>query len=393
VNDSNDAQTSPTCRVAVVGAGIAGAACASSLARAGFEVTVFERSSGAGGRMATRRAAWTDAEGAERQVAFDHGAPGFGARSARFRAVVGRAQALGHLARWRPRVHAEFPAPLQRELYVPLPTLPALCRHLLAGVPLLASHDVQRLSRRADGWHLDCRDGRHAGPFDQVMLAVPAPQAAALLADADADVSADISANASSPPSGPPMLPCWTLMAVTDEVDWPWDLAEPAVGPLARVLRADRQPGRPSLPGYASWVAQASTAWSAEHVASSADTVREALCAALRRQLPAGRVAWHHAEVHRWRLAFPAEAAAGAATCWWDPARQLGACNDGFGNGTVESGWRSGDELADTVAAWLEFNAPDRPAVAPRVEPSRDVEPARAPAPKRLRPPTTSVTS
>lgn len=56
-------------RVAVVGAGIAGITAARTLAQAGWQVTVFEKSRGAGGRMATRRTAFGG---------FDHGAQFFG---------------------------------------------------------------------------------------------------------------------------------------------------------------------------------------------------------------------------------------------------------------------------------------------------------------------------
>jgi predicted NAD/FAD-dependent oxidoreductase len=42
-------------RIAVIGAGIAGLACAREIARADVAVTVFERARGLGGRLATRR--------------------------------------------------------------------------------------------------------------------------------------------------------------------------------------------------------------------------------------------------------------------------------------------------------------------------------------------------
>ena len=45
-------------RVGIVGAGVAGAACARALADAGCAVQVFDKSRGVGGRMATRRASW-----------------------------------------------------------------------------------------------------------------------------------------------------------------------------------------------------------------------------------------------------------------------------------------------------------------------------------------------
>ena len=62
-------------RIAVIGAGVAGLACARELARADAKVTVFERSRGLGGRLGTRR---------QGNRAFDHGAQFITARGRPF---------------------------------------------------------------------------------------------------------------------------------------------------------------------------------------------------------------------------------------------------------------------------------------------------------------------
>lgn len=334
-------------RVAVIGAGISGVACAAGLRAAGFDVVLFDKSRGIGGRMATRRARWAMPEGHEAQAEFDHGAQHFTARHARFRATVARAAAAGAVQAWRPRVHAGFALGEDLPLQLPVPGMPALCRHLAGDVPLRTEQAVQRLQRGADGWQLVMADGTSAGPFAQVMLALPAAQAAVLLAGHHDDWADTMSAL--------PMHACWTLMAATDEVDWPWDAAEPAKGPLAWVLRNDRKPGRNAPAGLATWVAHATPAWSADQLEAEPRAVAEALCAALAALVPVSpglRV--HHASVHRWRYAVPAERIGGAVDCWWDAALGLGVCGDAFGGGQVEAAWRSGDELADTVACALE---------------------------------------
>jgi renalase len=344
-------------RIAVIGAGIAGAACAGALARAGAAVTVFDKSRGVGGRMATRCVQWVDGDGAERSAQIDHGAAQFDAHRPRFRAAVKRAEAAGCVAAWRQHVYAAWPNSTRRDRFIPVPNMPALCRHLLADVPLRAGQAVQRLHRAAQGWLLALADGSSAGPFDQVMLAMPPAQAALLLAghqDEWADALAAVR-----------MAPCWTLMAVTDDVDWPWDAAEPERGPLALVLRNDRKPGRDALLGLASWTAHATPAWSAAHLEDDAAAVIEALRAALQSLLPrplpgAPPVAWRHVSAHRWRYALPPPAAAGAPEWWWDASLGLGVCGDAFGTGTVEAAWCSGDELADNVAAWLEAGSAGR---------------------------------
>lgn len=338
-------------RIAVIGAGISGAACAASLHQAGEQVTVFEKSRAAGGRMATRRATWADADGVTQTTEFDHGAPWFYARHPRFRAAILRAQQAGCVLPWQPQVHAAWPAPLKRPAYVAAPQMPALSRHLLGDAPVHTDHAVQRLQRDSDGWQLVLDGGLRAGPFDQVLLALPPAQAAVLLAGHQDPWADELEAVR--------MHACWTLMAVSNDVDWPWDAADIDRGPLARVVRNDRKPGRTPQLGHASWVAHATPAWSAAHLEAPPLEVASALAAALAALLPAGPLHWQHRAAHRWRYAVPADAAQAGRECLFDGELGLGVCGDHFGAGTVEAAWRSGDELADTVCAWLELEQPE----------------------------------
>ena len=338
-------------RVAIVGAGIAGAACAAGLLRAGFDVTVFDKSRAVGGRMATRRVRWIDGEGQERSVQLDHGTPHFAASRPRFRAVLRRAQALGLAMPWRVRVHATFPQAPLRDRWVSAPDMRALCGHLLSDVPIRLESSVTRLHRIGGRWELVLADGCTTGLFDQVIVATPAAQAALLLAgheDAWATALADV-----------PMAPCWTLMAVTDDVDWPWDAAELQRGPLATIVRNDRKAGRHTTNGLAHWVVHATPEWSAARLEDDPSDVCDALRTELAKLLPLGpQSTWHHQSVHRWRYAMPQLPVQGHGDCAWDAGIGLGVCGDAFGDGTVQAAWCSGDELADTIAADLDRERP-----------------------------------
>lgn len=340
-------------RVAIIGAGMAGAACSAGLRLAGAQVTLFEKSRQVGGRMATRRALCTDAAGIEHEASFDHGAQCFGCVRPRFRAAMARAVAAGCASAWQPRVHSSRSAK-SVPCFVATPTMPALCRHLVAGATVHLQRTVRRLLRAADGqWHVAADGAPLAGPFQQVVLAMPPAQAAILAAGHRDDWADALMARR--------MEPCWTLMAVTDEVDWPWDAAEPDRGPLAWVSRTDRVPGRAALPGLAVWTAHATAEWSTAHLEAEAQTVRSELQAALRSQLPratgSGKpIGWHHTEVHRWRYAGPAfdcDDSFDSDEAWWDESLGLGVCGDFMGGG-VEAAWHSGDELADSMAASFE---------------------------------------
>jgi predicted NAD/FAD-dependent oxidoreductase len=68
-------QTKPIQNFAIIGAGMAGIACARTLMQAGHRVTVFEKSKGASGRISTRSSNYGS---------FDHGAQYFTVRDSRF---------------------------------------------------------------------------------------------------------------------------------------------------------------------------------------------------------------------------------------------------------------------------------------------------------------------
>ncbi|MCB1996909.1 MAG: NAD(P)-binding protein, partial [Rhodoferax sp.] len=328
---SNDVRSAvePGASVAIIGAGLAGAACARGLLAAGVQVTVFDKSRGVGGRLATRRTLVNlPGQAAPVEVGFDHGAPQIVARSPRLRAVAARAEQAGVLLPWAPRVHAPWPGPSHGPGHIAVPGMPGFVRHVLGETPLQLGQAVQRLQRGRDGRWQVIVDGRVAGVYDQVVLAMPPAQAAALLAGHHEDWSDAL--------AGWPMCPVWTLMAVTDEVDWPWDAAEPSTGALTWITRNDRRPGRTRLPGLAVWVAHAHAAWSQGHLdddpADVAEALAEALTHAWSREERKG-VRWHHRAVHRWRYAASGRPAMDARPCWWDAGRGLGVCGDYLAGG------------------------------------------------------------
>ena len=356
-------------RVAVIGSGMSGAACAQSLTRAGHAVQVFDKARGPGGRLATRRMAWDEAVGRSWTTRLDHGALGITARTPAFLAFVHQATQDGWLARWSPVLApGSRPVDAARRHHLPTPDLPSLCRHLLDGAVVHVGAPVEGLKRDAQGWRLQVDGVWRDDTFDAVVLAIPPTQAAPLLAAHRADWSRTA--------AGVTMQPSWTLMGVeaVDAIDEPfhasrpWDLAAPTQGPLAWVLRQDARPGRPRVAGQAHWVAHARVDWSREHLERPPEWVRaqlhEALDAVLGRS--AGQTRWHHSTVHRWRYALPPAGSARVAAapgCWWDAERGLGVCgdflggadlamaSDAFSSAGVESAWLSGRALANCLMA------------------------------------------
>ena len=309
-------------QIAVIGAGLSGLACAAALQEAGHRVAVFEKSAGVGGRMSTRRA-----NTALGEAAFDHGAPYFTARDPGFRALVARWQAGGLAAPW---------LAAGADAFVGTPGMTAPARHLARDLDLHRSQRITAIEHHPDGWRLDGTTGP-AGPFDAVVVAVPAEQAAALLRP----VSARLSARAEAAPSAP----CWTVMAsFAERLPIGVDLVEPG-GAIGWAARNSAKPGRT---GPEAWVIQAAPGWSTEHLEDDADAVAAALPGLLGASLGTSLPEPASLSAHRWRYA---RSGGIGCACLWEPAERLGVCGDWLPGGGVEEAWRSGMALAAAIGS------------------------------------------
>lgn len=319
-------------RIAIIGAGMAGLSCAGALQETGYQVTLFEKSRGPSGRMSTRSSAsWQ----------CDHGAQYFTARSPEFRAEVSRWEAAGVAAIWSPRLQVlagEHAHQRDAELlrFVGLPKMTAPGRWLAAPLTIEPGHSVKQIRRSAEGWQLETVEaGWLATQFDSVLLAVPAPQAAPLLAP----VAPEMAALA----SGARMRGCWALMLqFAAPLALPFDAAFVNQGRLRWIARDNSKPGRQ---GPETWLLHATAEWSEARLEDSAKDVEAELVDAFRQACtPIDIPLPQDSSAHRWRYAdsFPAL----TQGCAWEKALGLGMCGDWLNGGKVEGAWLSGRQLA-----------------------------------------------
>ncbi len=322
-------------KIAVIGGGIAGIACARQLVGAGNAVRVFEKSRGMGGRMATRRMATPLGE-----ARLDHGAQYFTARDLAFKAVVEARISAGDVVGWTTAI-AGKPDPNADARYVGAPAMNAFPKALAQGLNTRLNARVQTIAHEGSGWLLDIADDGEIGPFDAVVVAVPAEQAAPLLRPVNDHLAQEAQCACTAP--------CWSLLAVYDrEFDAPFDAAtitEP--GPIAWVSRQNAKPGRA---GPNAWVAHAHAQWSRENLERSADDVAEDLQRAFRALMPAAD-APILVQAHRWRYA-QVESPAGTPF-GWDQSFKIGTCGDWRLGPRVELAWASGDQLGQEMAKAL----------------------------------------
>ncbi len=322
--------------IAVVGAGIAGAAAARALTERGFRVQVYEKSRGPGGRLSTRR---------EGPLLFDHGAQYFTVRDPRFEACVDRWRDKGLVGLWRPRVAVveggthRSPKDLE-PLFVGIPGMNAPVKELLEGVAFDSGDRVERLARVAGGFQPEFEDGEIGPVFDAVVVAIPAEQAAVLLAP-----SPELASRASLSRTAP----CWSVMAAfRTPIPVEFDALFLRGGVLSWAARMGSKPGRPAVEA---WVLHASTAWSRTMLERSAAEVEMALLTAFFAEVEVALPEPTHIAAHRWRYAFCDEEQADG--CLFDPALRLGACGDWCIAARVESAFLSGLAVAEKVTTSL----------------------------------------
>ncbi|MFE0592813.1 NAD(P)/FAD-dependent oxidoreductase [Micromonospora echinospora] len=316
--------TGERARVIVVGAGIAGVACARELAAAGVPVQIRERARVVGGRMASKRFDGRPA---------DIGAAYFTVSDPDFARVVEGWRAAGLAREWTDTFVA-YGADGRRAVPGPMRWaapggLRSLVTELAAGLPVT----VDRLVLGVEpGPSVD------GTPCEAVVLAMPGPQAALLLDPALADATRAVQAQQ------------WTstLSAVLrfPHRRWP-DFAGAFVNdhPVLTVLCDDgdrRGDGEPVL------VAHTTAEFAGRHLlqpTAAAAGVEEAVRDLIALPEPAD-----HVHVHRWTYAKPA---AGLPEAYHLDDDGVGLAGDAFGEPRVQTAWLSGRDLGRALARRL----------------------------------------
>lgn len=312
----------------IIGGGMAGLSAATALAASGQRIIVLDKGRGPGGRMAARRF-----EIAGQPVSFDHGAQYFTARDPAFRAAVAAWEAAGVAARW--------PAAGADASWIGTPGMNACVKHMAAGLDVRWNMRAERLFRDGAFWRVEADETVFTALT--VLVAVPAEQAAVLLADAAPDFAARAAGIASAP--------CWAVMAGFAEPLPLTDTFRSDTGPVSWAARNSAKPGRS---GAETWVIQASPARSRELIDLPKDEVARILLADFFTVTVTGAppTAPQHLDAHRWLYAQPEARARvqGGEGPLYDPALRIGIAGDWLHSPRVEGAWLSGRALAQGVA-------------------------------------------
>ena len=297
-------------QVAIIGAGISGASCASTLRSRGANVSVFDKGRSPGGRMSCRRA--------DSGHRFDHGVPAFEGQDSHFIRAATDAVEAGILTR-------------HGEMFGGVGAMNAWCKHLLGGIEVISSTRIIA-AERDQTWQLTGDTGATFGPFNTVVLAVPPKNAIEILGSLDQPLSAQIDTIK--------MMPRWVAMLGFDR----------KFNALSDHLRFDDFAIHRSMSNTVgdALVVHADEAWSLRNLERPAAEVGGELARVARIAIVQAWVEPVVVMAHRWRYAF-ADHPAGVP--FFESSNNLFVCGDWCLGRSVESGYLSGSAVADRLCA------------------------------------------
>jgi len=323
-------------RIAIIGAGVSGLVAAQAL-RNRADVTVFEKSRGVSGRVSTRYAD---------PYSFNHGAQFFTARSKLFKVFL-RALIKEKLVKaWQPKVvtlkkgEAAYSRKWFEPHYVACPHMNSFGQNLAKNSSVFLKVEIKKIKKKKNQWHLTTAEGQDYGPFDWVVLSVPAPQARVLMPQSFSGIEIINQVR---------MKGCFTLM-IGLRFAWPfaWSAAtvkDSLIGWIAvQSLKVDRQI-RTSI------VVHSTNEWADKHTKKDLLDVQSIMISELEELLPSFNFKYDFIVTHGWRYA-ATEIAAGCDYLI-DSSERLAACGDWCRGDRIEDGFLSGTRLAKRIMTSL----------------------------------------
>lgn len=324
--------------IAIIGAGMTGLTCAQHLQQAGHQVTIFEKSRGLGGRVATRRL---------HETWVDHGVRCLEPQGPYSAALLETLRDRHIVHPWQPHNTAIHLAS-ERVRYVAPEGLTAIAKFMAQGLTI---HRAQRVIAIAPTpertWQLTLEASSSAQPItthaDVLVLAIPAPQASELL---DPLVNFHLPSDFLATVRAAKFHPCLSVMAGYPDLtnplpDWiATELDHPDLAWISQEHTKQAQPHSSTLMLH-STATFAHLYLDAEDLTTAGDRLLKvaAQCFNDWMQSPA----W--VQVHRWRYAFVRQPVTSSYLFTETPLPLL-CCGDWCGGDRIESALRSGTDAA-----------------------------------------------
>ena len=325
-------------RIAIIGAGLCGLTVAHKL-KSQANITLFEKSAGFGGRLATRYAD---------PFYYDHGAPYFKAETLDFQTFLQPLILAGILAQWKPRL-ASITFDNDRlstkiigldSVYIGLPHMNAIGAYLAEGFACERNTMITKINRNFNDtcWNLISQDGAVFENFDWVVIALPSEQSTVLLPETIAFYQ-DIKHRM--------MNSCVTLMLGLNAFDDPgYDIAFIRDSEIEQVILNHQKPDRTIA---TSIVAHTSRHWLAGERYLSKDEYVKILLPCVQKIIGFDLEMVCHCAGHLWKYAGVNSQESTEPLV--DTHQHIAVGGDWCADGTVEGAYLAGSQLARSLSS------------------------------------------
>ena len=312
-------------KIAIIGAGMAGATLANQLINGGYQVTIFEKSRGTGGRQSSCRIGTDSA---------DLGAPWYAPKTKQFRQWL---MERPEVALWQAKHRNFCDTEVDRKcVFLSTPRQSSLTQNLIKGAMLCTEANILRIQSDDHGVRLDKELGEIKSLFDAVIVTTPAAQAIRLLS-----VCPQFSNLASTTKSSPSWV---SVISIKGKNNIEPDILSGNHPILHRAIRDSKKPGRNSWSRKEIWVLEANSEWSQRHRDSAPNNIGKALIKAFAAVVDQP-IEISCIRTHRWLYA--RHQSATSADYLWDPISKIGVCADWLNNPGNEGAWLSANALAN----------------------------------------------
>jgi renalase len=332
--------------IAIIGAGLAGLTCARQLRKKGYKIIILEKSCGVGGRVATRRI---------NNIPIDHGLPFIQIQGKQTEKLIQQLCQQDILQLWTGKIYdfnTQQPIP-PADRYIAPQGMTAIAKYLAADLEIQKQSRVTAIAPTpGQTWELtyDCNQTSDCLHAKALIIAIPAPQALALLEPLSANIPTQILTQLRSVTFHPCLavmagystryqsdLPHWQGIRITEDADLAWIAIE----------SSKRQTGQPVV------VLQATPHHTMQHLNNTnLQSVGQQLLSRASKLFLSWLNSPEWLQVHRWRYAIPSNPLEVPYLATTQPLPLL-CCGDWCNGNSVESAILSGLASANKLSEFI----------------------------------------
>ena len=322
-------------KIAIIGAGISAITIAKNL-KSIANVSLFEKSSGVGGRMATRLSSPYD---------FDHGAQFFTAKSLNFKNFIEPLIKKGIIQQWDARFSEFRSNKILRNItwdsefphYVGVPGMNSISKYLSRDLDVKLEAKVNKIIKNStNSWQLLDDNKNDLGRFDWVISTAPAIQSAEILPKFYKYHSDLLNRK---------MVGCFSLMlGFKKALPLSWDAALIGDADISWASVNSSKPGR--MKPF-SMLIHSTNAWAEKHLSDDHQSVISHLNKETTRIISHDTSQADFIDLHAWRYANIIKQNKSDLLIDYD--NRLASCGDWFIHGRIESAFEAGFMMAKEI--------------------------------------------